>query len=265
MSLRIDKSFFEISLKQQGFTPRNFELDTFDNLYLEASQSDIKSLIHISFRNTIKKKLGFYESKIYQETSFNFHPDALSIKSPVYLKGYFQSYKYLLRSEKFIKDIFSFPLEKLDDLDKKLLLTIKSSTNISDHIRRGDYISDKLTQQFHGNCGLDYYMDAISLLSSRTKDFTLIFFSDDTKWVKDHFDNLIYPKIFIDNNKNENSWKDMFLMSSCNHNIIANSSFSWWAAWLNGNVDKIVIAPKNRYAAVENDTNYLIPPQWIRL
>jgi hypothetical protein len=264
-SVKVDKSFFEISLKQQGCTARNFELDTFRNFYLKASHDEINSLIHISFIDKIKKKLGLYVSKIYVEPSFDFHPYALSIKSPVYLKGYFQSYRYLISSEKYIRDIFSFPVDKLDSINKKVFETIKSLTTISLHIRRGDYISNKLTQQFHGNCDLAYYMDAISLLDSRSKHFTLIFFSDDIVWVKEHFENLPYPKIFINHNRNENSWKDMFLMSSCSHNIIANSSFSWWAAWLNENPCKIVIAPKQWYAETEKNTNDLIPPQWIRL
>ena len=157
------------------------------------------------------------------------------LKLQFILKGYFQSYKYFVGFEDHIKKIFSFPIDKLDNVNKKILLTIKSSTTISVHIRRGDYINDKVTQQFHGNCGLEYYLESISLLASKNKDFILIFFSDDNDWVKEQFKGLAYSKIFINHNKNENSWKDMFLMSSCTHNIIANSSFSWWAAWLNEN------------------------------
>jgi hypothetical protein len=95
----------------------------------------------------------------------------------------------------------------------------------------------------------------------------LFFFSDDNHWVKEQFEDLPYPKLFIDHNKDENSWKDMLLMSSCNHNIIANSSFSWWAAWLNTNPKKMVIAPKKWFAKSEEEmpTSDLIPNEWIRL
>ncbi|WP_158727919.1 MULTISPECIES: alpha-1,2-fucosyltransferase [unclassified Flavobacterium] len=264
-SIKIDKDFFDLTKKTQGFTPRNFELDIFDNSYLIASQSDIGSLTQLSFSNKIRRKLGIYESKIFYEPTFDFHPDALSIKAPVYVKGYFQSYKYLIGYEDLIRETFVFPIGTLNNTNKELLLHLKTKTTIAIHIRRGDYITNKLTQQFHGNCSLEYYLEAISLLTSRNKDFTLIFFSDDNIWVKEKFENLPYPKIFVDHNKNENSWKDMCLMSSCTHNIIANSSFSWWAAWLNGNPNKIVIAPKLWYAEVEKNTNDLIPPQWIRL
>jgi hypothetical protein len=102
-------------------------------------------------------------------------------------------------------------------------------------------------------------------LVSKNKEFTFVFFSDDGGWVKRQFEDLPYSKIFIDHNKEENSWKDMLLMSSCSHTIIANSSFSWWAAWLNTNPEKIVIAPKIWFADTEKDTNDLIPSQWIRL
>jgi hypothetical protein len=145
------------------------------------------------------------------------------------------------------------------------LVAIKNSISISIHVRRGDYVSDGFTQQFHGNCSLEYYSNAISLLASNNVDFTLIFFSDDCEWVKEQFKNLTYSKMFIDHNDGENSWKDMLLMSSCTHNIIANSSFSWWAAWLNDNPKKTIIAPKNWYADTKLNTDDLIPPQWIRI
>ena len=97
------------------------------------------------------------------------------------------------------------------------------------------------------------------------KDYNLVFFSDDTDWVKVQFESLSYPKIFVDNNKAENSWKDMMLMSSCTHNIIANSSFSWWAAWLNENSEKRVVAPRKWFASSDLDTKTLLPDEWIKL
>lgn len=102
-------------------------------------------------------------------------------------------------------------------------------------------------------------------MDSKSKEFKLVFFSDDSNWVKEQFKDLPYSKIFIDNNKNENSWKDMLLMSSCSHNVIANSSFSWWAAWLNENPEKVVIAPKKWFTDAEKNTTDLIPSEWIRL
>jgi hypothetical protein len=261
----LEGSFFERIEKIAGFTPRTFELAHFNNSYIWCSSSDFISFHKISIINKFKKKIGLNYPKIYKEPSFGFQADALSIKSPVYLKGYFQSYKYYIGYEDFIRQLFSFPIDTLDDINKELLSTIKSSNTIAIHIRRGDFVNDTITATHHGSCSLEYYQEAIKLLVSKNDEFTLVFFSDDNDWVKSQFKDLAYSKIFIDHNKNEDSWKDMFLMSSCNHNIIANSSFSWWAAWLNKNSEKRVIAPKKWFTAIEIDTNDLIPTEWIRL
>jgi hypothetical protein len=264
--LKLDKSFFDTYSKEQEFTPRNFELGIFENTCTQASSKEIIKLTRLSFINKIKKKLGFYyKSNIYLEPSLDFHIEALFIKVPVYIKGYFQSYKYFENKEDLIRETFSFPIESLDDRNKTLLSKLQSETTISVHIRRGDYVTNNKTQQFHGNCSLEYYSNAIALLASKNKGFTLVLFSDDSQWVKEQFETLPYSKIFVDYNTDENSWIDMLLMSSCSHNIIANSSFSWWAAWLNAQPNKIVIAPKNWYANSEKNTNDLIPAQWIRL
>jgi hypothetical protein len=263
--VQLDENFFSTTPKEQEFTLRQFELGIFENTNLQASSLEISKLKRLSFFYKLIRKLGFYKSKIYSEPSFDFHLEALSIKAPVYIKGYFQSYKYFENQEDLIREIFSFPIESLSGRNRVLLSKLQSETTISVHIRRGDYVTNKKTQQFHGNCSLEYYSNAIALLASKNKIFTLVFFSDDSEWVKEQFENLPFSKIFVDHNNNENSWIDMLLMSSCSHNIIANSSFSWWAAWLNKHSKKTVIAPKNWYANSEKNTNDLIPPQWIRL
>lgn len=261
----LDKSFFSLREKKVGFTPRNFELNIFDNLYSETSSNEVSSFYNLSFIDKIRRKLKFNYPKIYDETVFGFNQSALNIKAPVYLSGYFQSSKYFIGYEGLIKDLFLFPINELDILNKELLLKIKKANTISVHIRRGDYIEDKMTHQFHGCCSVEYYLKAITLLMDRYTDSTLVFFSDDGNWVKEQFENLHYPKIFIDNNSAENSWVDMLLMSSCRHNIIANSSFSWWGAWLNKNLDKTVIAPKKWFETKDLDTKTLLPKEWIQL
>nr|WP_235891709.1 alpha-1,2-fucosyltransferase [Flavobacterium gawalongense] len=263
--ITIDKSFFERVEKKSGFTPRKFELDIFNHNFTKASKIDLLSFQHLSIFNKVKKKLGFNYPKIYNETSFGFQQSALNLKSPIHISGYFQSYEYYIGYEKLIKKIFSFSIDKLDQVNKELNLTIKGKNTIAIHIRRGDYVNDEITEQYHGSCSLEYYLEGIKLLASEKKEYTLVFFSDDSVWVKKQFENLPYSKIFIDYNTNENSWKDMFLMSSCNHNIIANSSFSWWAAWLNENPEKKVIAPKEWFKAKKIDIQTLLPTEWIKL
>ncbi|MCF8321922.1 MAG: alpha-1,2-fucosyltransferase [Flavobacterium sp.] len=261
----IDNSFFDLTEKKLGHTPRKFELDVFENPYAYALSTDIFFFKRLSIFNKMKKKLGFNYPKIYDETYYGFYRKVLLTKSPVYLRGYFQSYKYFIGYENFIKGLFSFPIDKLDSINKQMLIAIRGANTIGIHIRRGDYVNDKFTQQFHGNCSLDYYVRAISLLTMKNIDFTLFFFSDDSDWVKDQFLDLPYPKQFISHNKDKDSWKDMLLMSSCSHNIIANSSFSWWAAWLNANPEKTVIAPKEWFKAKDIENTTLLPEEWIKI
>jgi len=263
--LKLDKSFLDNSLTNEGFTYRPFELSIFRNANLEASTLEIQTLTKSCFYCAFLKKFGLYKSKIYIEPSLDYHPEAMFINPPMYIKGYFQSYKYFENNIDYIKDIFTFSIESLNEKNYKLLSKLKSMISISVHIRRGDYITNKKAKQFHGNLSFKYYLKAIDIMASKNKVFTLVFFSDDIKWVKEKFQKLPYSKVFIDYNKNENAWIDMLLMSSCSHNIIANSSFSWWAAFLNNNPEKIVIAPKKWYADPKINTNNLVPIKWIRL
>ena len=143
VTLKLDKSFFETFSKEQEFTSRNFELGIFENVCKQASAKEIFKLTRLSFIDKIKKHLGFYyKSNIYSEPSLDFQSGAMSIKVPVYIKGYFQSYKYFENQEDLIRETFSFPFESLDDRNKTLLSKLQSETTISVHIRRGDYVTN---------------------------------------------------------------------------------------------------------------------------
>jgi hypothetical protein len=265
--LKLDVSFFKITNATPSHTPRNFELDVFSNQCNIASEEDINSFLKLSRYNQLKKKLGFNYPKIYREKQFHFDHEFIKINSSAYIKGYFQSYKYWNGHEDEIKKIFNISENTMDTVNKELLVQIRNTNAIAVHIRRGDYVTNSETQQFHGNCSFEYYINAINLIASKSKDFTLFFFSDDSQWVKTQFESISFPKVFVSHNKDNNSWKDIYLMKSCKHNIIANSSFSWWGSWLNNNSDKVVIAPKQWFAVQEPEinTNDLIPSAWIRM
>jgi hypothetical protein len=263
----LDNSFFDQTEKRLGHTPRKFELGIFATTYTFATPANILFFKQLSVLNKIKRDLGFNYPKMYKETSFGYDEKVLTQQAPVYLRGFFQSYQYFIGYENSIKELFTFPVDKIDAVNKNLITTIKNTNSIAIHIRRGDYVNDPTTHQYHGICDLYYYQKAISLLTQENDDFTLFFFSDECDWVKEQFKDLSFPKQFIDHNIGVNSWKDMLLMSSCQHNIIANSSFSWWAAWLNTNPDKKVIAPKKWFELSEEEMNTsdLTPPDWMRL
>lgn len=263
--LIIEDSIYNIVEKKEGYTPRNFELSVFNNEHFFAKKKDVSLFDNLSFTHRIKRKLKLNYPKKFNEEEFEYSEKANSLQEPVFAIGYFQSFKYFKGFEDYIKSLFVFSEDKLSKENKNLIPILKKENTIAVHVRRGDYISDEVTNQFHGSCTFEYYMEAISIVNSKVENPTFVFFSDDSEWVRENFKALTFDKIFIDHNKGLNSWADMYLMSICSHNIIANSSFSWWSAWLNPNPKKIVIAPKKWFQAREININSIIPEEWIKI
>lgn len=247
-----------------GTTPRNFELSLFNISAKQVLKQEAKFVSGNSsiIRNLICK---FKPSKfhIVSELGSEHRSYRQKIKDNSILKGYWQSEKYFIDYEPEIRREFSFN-EKLEGKNKYLAEIINKSDAVSIHIRRGDYLSDKNTNAFHGICDLEYYKNAMKTIEKKIKRPTYFFFSDDPAWVKK---NLLskYETHYIDWNSGEESYRDMQLMSLCDHNIIANSSFSWWGAWLNNNPSKIVIAPKIWYRDGSINTKDLVPDKWVRI
>ena len=174
-----------------------------------------------------------------------------------YLKGYWQSEKYFEGISKTIRQHFTFPPFS-DNKNKALFEQIVQRNSVSIHIRRGDYLKNNL----NWSLDIDYYNRAIQLIKEKVTAPNFFIFSDDTQWAEE---NIKDPNChFINWNKGDDSFRDMQLMSNCKHNIIANSSFSWWGAWLNNNEDKIVIAPDKWLSTMEG-TRDIIPDSWIQL
>lgn len=192
-----------------------------------------------------------------------YKPEILVTKTRNYYLGYWQSEKYFKNISETIRTAFTFDVTKLSQESRQTAQEIQNTNSISIHIRRGDYLLDKYQKLYGGICTLDYYTKAINHMLKNFPDCKFFIFSDDIKWVEENLCNLIHNKTFIDFNKGKNSWQDMYLMSICKHNIIANSSFSWWAAWLNLNKNKIVISP-NKFLNI-GDSKDLIPEDWIKI
>ncbi|WP_289023309.1 alpha-1,2-fucosyltransferase [uncultured Salegentibacter sp.] len=263
-SIYIDDTFYQ---NNNSGTIRNFELPLFKHNLNVATPDLISDFTSLSVWNKLKREAGLNYPKIHNEKNFAFDKKTLELQAPVYLQGYFQSYKYFKGFEKQICDFFSFPENRKDEQDKKILTNLKYINSVAVHVRRGDYITDKKTQKFHGNCTKEYYLEAIETIAKQTANPYFFFFSDDPDWGEQNFNHLPYNITFVTQNQGKDSWKDMMLMSSCKHNIIANSSFSWWGAWLNRNPDKIIIAPKKWFAfsKKESDNLDLIPLEWIKI
>ncbi|HEY9221970.1 MAG TPA: alpha-1,2-fucosyltransferase [Lutibacter sp.] len=181
-----------------------------------------------------------------------------------YVNGNWQSQKYFMQIEKKIRDAFVF--KNIDDENKKIAVEMVDSISIAIHIRRGDYLGNSI---YSGACNEDYYTKAIKAILNKINPCVNIMFyvfSDDKEFSGKFIENFKIPAKLININNSEDSYKDMYLMSQCKHNIIANSSFSWWGAWLNNNPEKIVVAPQ-KWFGKGSEENYrdIVPNNWIKL
>lgn len=243
---------------QVGLTPREYALHCFNIQENFATTFDIFLLKKNNFF------WKFFKNKTYfKESHFYFDNRMLKIPNNSYLDGYWASEKYFKDIQHIIRKEFTYK-KPLDNKNAKMSKIIKKNNSISLHIRRGDYVSVAVTNNTHGVCDLAYYKKAISYLSKQISKPHFFLFSDDIEWVKQNL-KLEYPTYYIDFNTGQKSYNDMHLMSLCKHNIIANSSFSWWGAWLNSNKYKIVIAPKIWFKDASINTNDLIPNSWLKL
>lgn len=264
--LLLDTSFFDDQIKKPGFTPRQFELDVFNLHYTRASKEIIDSFISANSPKRWQKLLGFSYKKSFREIASKFEYQVLSLKPPLYLDGYFQSEKYFAGMEFLVRQTFSFP--RLDDAEyANIINEMQSNQSVAVHFRRGDYVSDALTESFHGTCSLQYYKQAFNYIKGKSDTPHFYIFSDDIAWVEQQISDWDFNTTFIKGNAGSSSWIDMMLMSKCKHHIIANSSFSWWGAWLSGNGDSIKIAPQNWFnpEKAKFDINDIVPSSWIKM
>jgi hypothetical protein len=196
------------------------------------------------------------------EPYFQYWPGIKDILGPIYLHGYWQSERYFKDVADQIREDFNFRLP-WDAADQNIREQMRALPSASLHIRRGDYALPR-NRGIYAQCGIDYYRDAINLIRKRIPGIRLFAFSDDPDWVDAQLGSEFGPIETVRHNGNERSANDMRLMSQADHHIIANSSFSWWGAWLNPSPDKIVIAPR-RWFLNNTDDHDLIPPSWIRI
>lgn len=262
--LKLDVSWYYKKSNQN----RKYLLDIFNIKDKFSSKSEIDSFTYKKgVLNRIKKYFDkfkpYYKRLVVKEQSKKFDNKILKIDHNCYLDGYWQSEKYFKVIKNELIDIYNLK-EKIDAENSNVLDHISHSNSVSIHIRRGDYVYDKNTNHRHGTCSFKYYKDALSFINSKLSDPFFYIFSDDLEWVKNNM-KINFPKNYIDINNGKKDYLDLILMSKCKHNIIANSSFSWWAAWLNTNNDKIVIAPKKWFSDPKVYTKDIIPCNWIKI
>lgn len=259
--LKLDLSYYD------GQEHRRYCLNHFAIAASIATQAEIDELKqkHFSKANRLKRKLFNTKPYYIHEKNLEFDPRNLKTQKDAYVDGYWQSEKYFTDSANQIRA--DFQINSTPNLANETALAFIGSCNsVSLHIRRGDFATDKVLNKLHGICSANYYQKAVELIAGKVSDPVFIVFSDEIEWAKKSL-RLGYKTEFININDGLNAHEDLRLMSSCRHHILANSSFSWWGAWLNQRIDKIVISPKTWFAdtVLNAFSSSIIPKDWIRI
>lgn len=197
----------------------------------------------------------------YFERGFAFDPDVIDLSDGVYLDGYWQSARYFADAGTALRDEFRFVAPPAE-WARRYLDEITAGEAVSLHVRRGDYVSNAANAAKHGTCSPDYYRRAARRIAERCgREPVFYVFSDDLPWVREHME-IGFEMRFVDADAPGRELEDLRLMQSCRHHIIANSSFSWWGAWLNPQPDKVVVAPARWFADARIDCRDVYPPAW---
>lgn len=264
--LKLDLSYF--SDQPAGNTPRKYELNCFNLPQDFATKNDLqqihgKPLFGYLFKKIKQKFKPYYEKAYFLEQAFTYDPHILDISGDTYLEGYWQSEKYFLDQAELIRNNLTFSSPPQTE-NASLLKKICSCNSIGIHIRRSDYLTNPNAHKTHSTCPAEYYTQALALLLTKVENPQIFVFSDDPSWAKKNI--LINaPVTFITHNDPEKGFEDLRLLSNCQHFIIANSSFSWWGAWLSKNKNKQVIAPKQWFKREKLNTKDLLPENWLKI
>jgi hypothetical protein len=241
----------------QMTTAYSVALDNGDDAIFNINEG-VKVHQHLeTYLDNILRNITFVEKPLPIKNSYSepfFHYNPIPYTTDLKLNGYYQSEKYFKHNREKILNLYSVDESSLKYISNKYSNILDENT-CSLHVRRGDYVG---LVTHHPPCNMGYYTKALEEFPEDTK---FLIFSDDIAWCKEVFDGDQFH--FIEGNTD---YIDMWLMSMCKNNITANSSFSWWGAWLNQNQDKKVIVPNKWFGpAINHNTNDLIPDTWKRL
>lgn len=262
----------ELKLDTSHFTPgaRKYRLDRFNVVENIATPLEIGRLsgrarkgIVGKLELAIKVRLGMQKPSLVKENGCGFDARALRRINEVYLDGYWQCERYF----EDIKEVLmnEFALKTQPDTPNRLIMEqMEQTESVSIHIRRGDYVSNPTFFKVHGVCSTHYYESAVRLITEKIKNPHFFMFSDDLAWCRQNL-NLGFPVTYVDCNGEERDYEDLRLMSHCKNHIVANSSFSWWGAWLGINPQRMVIAPKRWFADEAKDDRDIVPRDWMRI
>jgi hypothetical protein len=259
-AVKLDISAFDKYTKHSGFGLNKYKIDL-----PIATKKEIEIFGAEQFFEKLKKKLHIKNKMIIREKTLLFQSEMMAPQDNSYIEGYFQTEHYFFDIRDILLQQFDID-QSLSPYAQDITAQIKdANVSVSLHVRRGDYIDNAQAKKTHGICSLAYYNEAISVLNEKFKDIKFFIFSDDIAWVKENLK--IENSVLVASTDSRLPHEDIYLMSQCHHHIIANSSFSWWGAWLNTKEDKMVIAPKLWFADDKRQAQAkdILPQDWIRL
>jgi hypothetical protein len=263
--LLLDSSSFYRKEIAELEVPRDFELYQFEGVNEKIiTPEELAATIDLkNERSFFTRILPQYKRQIYNCPFFHFDPNFFKSRKTVYLKGGWQSEKYFRPFKDTIFQSLQLKPAVINPVAGKAR-EIKEKPTVGVHIRRGDYLRMQIIFEWHGVMSKEYYARGFETIQKEKGDFSVLYFTDDPEWVQKELMPVMKGEI-VSSTISQNHFQDFHLLSSCHHNIIANSSFSWWAAWLNPNPGKMIVAPKNWFNKGPRDTQDLLPHNWIRL
>lgn len=260
-----DLSFYKRSKCHNGYELKrifNIELKECDENQAKC-YGDRYDLLARIIRKTINRNYGLNPHIIREKQSMYIEGLTEKCNNNAYLIGYWQSEQYFIHIKNKLRSELIFP-----DIDAeknlRVIKEIKESNSVAIHVRRGDYLNKDNSRLFCNLGESHYYQNAVSYLKSKYNDLKYYVFSNDIQWCMDHLplDNSTY----IDWNRGAESYRDMQLFSACKFQIIANSSFSWWGAWLNNNPQREVLAPNEWFVKSSGySDDMIIPKEWVKI
>lgn len=270
--LKLDVSYFSWDVNSE--LQRKFLLNKYNIDCEIASRDEIEKILYAKnihrfiSRKIMANKIPYYKENLVIEKDMYYDENIFKTRKNVILEGYWPNERYFANVKEVLHKELRLKEENISTSFKNSFRKITSTESVSVHVRRSDYINtNNGSFDIFGVCDKKYYEKAVSYIKDNIKTPILYIFTDDIDWVKNsfHFD---ADSVIVSNN-NLMDFEELQLMSYCKHNIIANSTFGWWGAWLNENAGKIIIAPEKWY----NDKNYqlfyeksdFVPLSWIRI
>lgn len=238
----------------------NYSVNNSRQYELDKMNINATAVYCVNELSEIKRSLGIQSIQVFKEQQFKFDPCVIDFRDNVFLSsGYWQSEKYFQDVSTTIHKELTPKPHNLSESSLTMAVEMRSHISVAIHVRRGDYEISVI----HDILPMDYYEQAISYITMRFPSARFYVFSDDVNWCKREF-TALFPNVHVvEHELEKSSLRDLWLMSQCQHNIIANSTYSWWGAWLNNNPHKIIITPNPMFSKLYAPD--LVPDDWIKV